>query len=42
MGHVGYEMQEQEKNSLIYRRSLYIVKDMKAGDMLTEGKFAQH
>ena len=36
LGHVSYEMQEQEKNSLIYRRSLYIVKDMKAGDVLTE------
>ena len=36
MGHVSYEMQEQEQNSLIYRRSLYIVKDMKAGDVLTE------
>lgn len=36
MGHVSYEMQEQEKNSLIYRRSLYIVKDMQAGDVLTE------
>lgn len=36
LGHVSYDMQEQEKNSLIYRRSLYIVKDMKAGDVLTE------
>lgn len=36
IGHVSYKMQEQEKNSLIYRRSLYIVKDMKAGDVLTE------
>lgn len=36
MGHVSYEMQEQEKNSLIYRRSLYMVKDMKAGDVLTK------
>ena len=36
LGHVSYKMQEQEKNSLIYRRSLYIVKDMKAGDVLTE------
>lgn len=36
MGHISYEMQEQEKNSLIYRRSLYIVKDMKAGDVLTD------
>ena len=36
IGHVNYKMQEQEKNSLIYRRSLYIVKDMKAGDVLTE------
>lgn len=36
IGHVSYKMQEQEKNSPIYRRSLYIVKDMKAGDVLTK------
>lgn len=36
LGHVSYEMQEQEKKSLIYRRSIYITEDMKAGDVLTE------
>ena len=36
IGHVSYKMQEQEKNSLIYRLSLYIVKDMKAGDVITD------
>jgi sialic acid synthase SpsE len=27
---------EKEKNSLQFRRSLYIVKDMKAGDIITK------
>lgn len=36
LGEVSYEMQEQEKKSLIFRRSLYIVEDMKAGDVITE------
>ena len=35
LGHVSYQMQEQERKSLIYRRSLYVVKDMQAGDVLT-------
>ena len=36
MGCVCYEMQEQEKKSLQFRRSLYIVEDMKKGDVITE------
>ena len=36
MGRVSYELQEQEKKSLQFRRSLYIVEDMKAGDVITE------
>jgi pseudaminic acid synthase len=35
MGHVSYGMTEAEKKSIVYRRSLYIVKDLKAGDVLT-------
>lgn len=36
MGEVSYELQEQEKKSVQFRRSLYIVKDMEAGDVITE------
>ena len=36
MGRVSYEVQEQEKKSLQFRRSLYIVEDMKKGDEITE------
>lgn len=36
MGSVCYEMQEQEKKSLQFRRSLYIVEDMKKGDVISE------
>lgn len=36
MGGVSYEVQEQEKKSLQFRRSLYIVEDMKKGDVITE------
>ncbi len=36
MGAVSYEIVEQEKNSLQFRRSLYIVEDMKKGDVITE------
>lgn len=35
LGHVSYGPTEAEKQSLHYRRSLYIVKDLKAGDVLT-------
>ena len=36
MGEVHYEMAEQEKKSLQFRRSLYVAEDMKAGDVFTE------
>ena len=36
LGEVRYEHSEQEKKSLQFRRSLYVVEDMKAGDVLTE------
>jgi N-acetylneuraminate synthase len=36
MGQVKYGPTDAEKNSLQYRRSLYVVKDLKAGDVLTK------
>lgn len=36
LGKVQYEMTEQEKKSLQFRRSLYIVEDMRTGDIFTE------
>ncbi len=36
LGHISYEVTEQEKNSLKFRRSLYIVEDLKKGAILTE------
>lgn len=35
LGNVSYGASEQEKKSLQFRRSLYIVEDMKAGDVIT-------
>lgn len=35
LGHVQYGPTEAEKGSLVFRRSLYVVEDMKAGDILT-------
>jgi len=35
LGKVFYGPTEQEKKSLIFRRSLYIVKDIKKGDKIT-------
>lgn len=35
LGHVSYGPTEAEKKSLQFRRSLYVVKDLKAGDVLT-------
>ena len=35
LGTVSYERQEQEEKSLQFRRSLYIVENMKAGDVIT-------
>ncbi len=36
MGCVSYAIQDQEKKSLQFQRSLYIVEDMKKGDVITE------
>jgi pseudaminic acid synthase len=36
LGHVAYGPTEAEKKSLQYRRSLYVVQDLKAGDVLTK------
>jgi len=35
MGEVSYGATEAEKKSIVFRRSLYVVKDLKAGDVLT-------
>ena len=36
MGSVSYGATEAEKKSIVFRRSLYVVKDLKAGDVLTK------
>lgn len=36
LGQISYEAGEQERESLHLRRSLYIVEDMKAGDVITK------
>ena len=36
LGKISYGPTEKEKKSLIFRRSLYIVRDMKKGDVLTK------
>ena len=35
LGKVSYGVTEAEKKSIVFRRSLYVVKDLKAGDILT-------
>jgi len=35
LGKVQYGVQKSEKNSLLFKRSLYIAKDMKAGEIIT-------
>ncbi len=35
MGKVNYELSEKEQKSLQFKRSLYVVQDMKAGDLFT-------
>jgi N-acetylneuraminate synthase len=36
LGQVSYGATEAEKKSIIFRRSLYVVRDLKAGDVLTK------
>ena len=36
LGKIAYGPTEQEKASLVFRRSLYVIKDMKAGDIFTK------
>lgn len=36
LGEISYQMTEQENKSMQFRRSLYVVENMKAGDTLTE------
>ena len=39
LGSVSYGPSEAEKKSLVFRRSIYIVENMKAGEVLTESNF---
>jgi sialic acid synthase SpsE len=36
LGKISYKVTEHEAASRIFRRSLFVVKDMKAGDLFTE------
>lgn len=36
IGKISYELTEKEKESKIFRRSLFVVKDIKAGDLFTD------
>jgi N-acetylneuraminate synthase len=36
LGKISYEIQAEEAASRVYRRSLYVVKDIKAGESFTE------
>ena len=36
LGTISYDVQKQEEKSLAFRRSLYIVQDMKSGDVISK------
>jgi N-acetylneuraminate synthase len=36
LGKIGYKLSEQEAKSRVFRRSLFVVKDIKAGEIFTE------
>ena len=36
LGEVNYEITKQEAKSRVFRRSLFVVKDVKAGEMFTD------
>lgn len=36
LGEVSYEVTEKQKASRVFRKSLFVVKDMKAGEVFTE------
>ena len=36
LGRVHYDLTPEDAKSRIYRRSLYVIQDVKAGDVLTE------
>ena len=36
IGHINYGMSEQEKTNIVFRRSIFCVKDIKKGEQLTE------
>ena len=36
LGHIQYGVQETEKKSLLFKRSIYVVKDIKIGEIFTE------
>jgi pseudaminic acid synthase len=38
LGEINYEVTEREKASQVFRRSLFVVEDMKAGDVFTDKK----
>jgi sialic acid synthase SpsE len=36
LGRVNYELTDKERESVVFRRSLFVVKDMRAGELFTE------